>query len=156
MPFLEWLGSWPVAGLLRGSPTGYLFINAAHVLSIGLLVGAILPLDCRLMGLTTRAPLAVLAPFLTKAAAVGLAGAIVTGCLLFLVRPLDYAGNPAFLIKLALLAAALLNIALQHRHAAFRDALAGGAIRAIVRLHAACSAALWLAVLLAGRWIGFL
>jgi hypothetical protein len=143
---LEALGQWPGALWLQRSGTAYLFVNAAHILGIGLLVGAILPLDLRL---------AVLAPFLTRAAGIGLALALLTGLWLFTVKPLEYAANPAFLWKLALLALALGNIALQHRGAALARAVAGGRVPGRVRASALASFSLWLAVLLAGRWIGF-
>ena len=54
MPFVEWLGTWPGAVLLQRSGTAYLFVNAAHIASIGLLIGGILPLDLRLAGLLAR------------------------------------------------------------------------------------------------------
>jgi hypothetical protein len=44
----------------------------------------------------------------------------------------------------------------QHRNHHFRVALDGGAVHVSVRLVACCSAVLWLAVLVAGRWVGFL
>lgn len=154
----EWLtmfGHWPGALWLQRSGTAYLFVNAAHILGIGLLVGAILPLDLRLAGLIRGAPLAVLAPFLTRAAACGLALALLTGSWLFTVKPLEYAANPAFLAKLALLALAFANIALQHRGRALATALATEQVPARVRASALASFTLWLAVLVAGRWIGF-
>lgn len=70
---LEPLGHWPGALWLQRSGTAYLLVSAAHILGIGLLVGAILPLDLRLLGLLRAAPLAVLAPFLTRVAGCGLA-----------------------------------------------------------------------------------
>ena len=47
-------------------------------------------------------------------------------------------------------------LGLQHRRPAFRAALAGGPLAASVRVSALVSALLWLSVLVAGRWIGFL
>lgn len=152
---LEALGHWPGALWLQRSGTAYLFVNAAHILGVGLLVGAILPLDLRLLGLIRGAPLAALAPFLTRAAAFGLGLALLTGLWLFTVKPLEYAGNPAFLWKLALLALALANIALQHRGAALQEAVASGQVPGRVRASALASFSLWLCVLVAGRWIGF-
>lgn len=156
MALAEWLGAWPGARLLQGSGTAYLFVNAAHILGIGLLLGAILPLDLRLLGFFRAAPLAVLAPFLSRTAAVGLGLALVTGFWLFTVRPAEYLGNAAFLWKLGFLMLALGNIALQHRSAAFRFAVQDGAVPPRARIHALASLCLWLAALLAGRWIGFL
>ncbi|WP_029354334.1 hypothetical protein [Bosea sp. 117] len=151
----SWLASWPGATWLRGSGTAYLVVNAAHILGIGLILGAILPLDARLMGIG-RAPLGVVGPLLSRAAAVGVGLALLTGFWLFTVRPIHYAGNAAFLAKLALVALALVNVAIQHANPAYRRALAGGAVSVGVRTSAAASALLWLAALLAGRWIGFL
>lgn len=153
---IEALAEWPGALLLRRSYVAYLAVNALHILGVGLLIGAILPLDLRLLGLFARAPLAVLGPFLARAAAAGLALAALTGAWLFTVSPAKYLDNPAFLAKLALLAFALVNVAAQHAGAGYRAALAGGAVAARVRMHAAVSAGAWVGVLVAGRWIGFL
>lgn len=155
-PFVDWLGGWPGAVLLQRSGTAYLLVSAVHILGIGLLVGAILPLDLRLLGFFRTVPLSVIGPFLSRAAAAGVALAIVTGLCLFTVKPVEYLDNAAFLWKVALLALALGNVVLQHRNRRFRVALADGDIHSGVRLAAACSAILWLSVLVAGRWIGFL
>lgn len=156
MPLVEWIGSWPGAVLLQRSGTAYLLVNAAHIAAVGLLIGSILPLDLRLIGLFRGVPLPVIGPFLSRMAAVGVALAIVTGLWLFTVKPGEYLGNAAFLCKVALLTFALANVVLQHRSRHFRVALAGGDVRASVRVVAGFSAVLWLSALVAGRWIGFL
>ena len=156
MSFVDWIGTWPGAVLLQRSGTFYLFVNAAHIASVGLLIGGILPLDLRLAGLLRGVPLAVIGPFLSRSAAIGLALAIVSGLWLFTVKPREYLGNAAFLWKMGLLALALANIAVQHRNHHYRLALDGGEVHLTVRLIAGCSLVLWLAVLVAGRWIGFL
>ncbi|MBP0581517.1 DUF2214 domain-containing protein [Labrys sp. LIt4] len=153
---LEIFAAWPGAVLLRDTPAAYIFVNAGHILGIGLLLGAVLPLDLRLAGLWPKVPVAVIGPFLTRTAATGLGLTLVCGLWLFSVRPAHYADNAAFQAKLALLALALINIGLQHRRPAFRAALAGGPLAASVRVSALVSALLWLSVLVAGRWIGFL
>ena len=71
-------------------------------------------------------------------------------------KPREYLENEAFLWKMALLALALVSVAVQHHNHHYRLALDGGAIHLSVRLVAGCSAVLWLAVLVAGRWMGFL
>jgi hypothetical protein len=152
----SWIASWPGAVLLQESGTAYLFVNAAHIVGIALLIGAILPLDLRLLGLFRTVPVAVIGPFLSRTAAVGVTWAVLTGLWLFSVKPAEYLVNPAFLTKMALLAFAIGNIALQHHGRHFRLALEGGKIQPRVRILAAFSALLWLSVLVAGRWIGFL
>lgn len=149
---LEAFEAWAGAAWLRESPTAYLFANAAHILGIGLLLGAILPLDLRLLGFFRRFPLEVLRPFLTRAAATGLALAAFTGLGLFSVKPEEYWANAAFRWKLVLLALALANVAIQHR----ATNTAGGDVPAAARITAGVSLSLWLGVLVAGRWIGFL
>ncbi|CAN5707450.1 hypothetical protein BH11PSE3_BH11PSE3_47930 [soil metagenome] len=155
MPLVEWIGAWPGAVLLQRSGIAYLLVNAAHIAGVGLLIGGILPLDLRLIGFFPSAPLAEIGPFLIRSAAIGGVLAIVTGLWLFTVKPAEYLANPAFLWKLGLLTVALANVGLQHRNHHFRRALVGGALYPGVRLVAAASATLWLSVLVAGRWIGF-
>jgi uncharacterized membrane protein YtjA (UPF0391 family) len=149
---LEAIGSWPGAIWLRESATAYLFVNAAHILGIGLLLGSILPLDLRVLGFFRRFPLEVLRSFLVRNAAVGLTLAIVTGIWLFSVKPAEYLANTAFRWKMVFLVIALLNAAFQHRG---ESARAFELTRA-TRVRAVLSLCLWLSALLAGRWIGFL
>jgi hypothetical protein len=147
---LEAIGEWPGAIWLQQSATAYLFVNAAHILGIAVLLGAILPLDLRLLGFFRRFPVEVLAPFLVRCAAVGLSLALLTGAWLFSVKPDEYLANAAFRWKLALLALALINVAFQHwgTHGSLN-------ISSAVRLRAGVSLCLWVCVLIAGRWIGF-
>jgi hypothetical protein len=145
-----------VAQGLRAARWGYAAVNTLHVFGIALLVGAILPLDLRLLGLFRTVPLDVLGPFLARSAALGVALAILTGLWLFSVQPAHYFSNDAFRYKLALLALALVNVALQHANRHFRMALGAGTIHPSVRALALVSIFLWLSTLLAGRWIGFL
>jgi hypothetical protein len=146
---LEAIGGWPGASWLQHSATAYLFVNAAHILGLAVLLGAILALDLRLLGLFRRFPIRVLGPFLVRFAAAGLGLALLTGAWLFSVKPDQYLSNPAFRWKLVLLTIALVNAALQHRSAGvMRESPA-------VRARAGLSLCLWLSVLVAGRWIGF-
>lgn len=151
----DWAGGWPGAVWLQGSGTAYLFVNAAHILAVGLLVGAVLPLDLRLLGFFRAVPLAVIGPFLQRVAVTGVVLAMLTGLWLFSVRPRDYAGNPAFLAKMALLVLAFGNVAIQHVGGRFRVATTAEVVPPAARIAAGVSASLWIAVLIAGRWIGF-
>jgi hypothetical protein len=153
--WLEWLGNLPHAELLRRFATLYLFVNAAHILGIGLLLGAILPLDLRLIGVLREGPMAVLAPFLVRVAAAGLAIAVLTGLMLFSVKPLEYADNPALWAKLGLITLGMVNVVIQHRARGWDAVRRGAEPGATVRMLAATSFAIWLATLVAGRWIGF-
>jgi hypothetical protein len=153
---LQALADWPVAAALRRSAIAYPLVNAAHIISLGLLLGAITTLDLRLLGLFRAHPVAVLGPPLWRVAACGLALAAVTGFLLFSTRPLAYAENPAFLTKLGLIGLGLLNLLVLRFNAHWRLALGGGAVHGSVRAAALLSLVAWMGAVVAGRWIGFL
>jgi hypothetical protein len=152
---LSLIHDWPGAALMRRSAVAYAAVNAAHILGMGLLVGAALPMDLRLLGAFRRVPMAVVVPFLARLAGAGLVLAVVTGAMLWSVSPAGYLDNPAFRVKLALLAGALAMVAIQHANPAFRAVADGAAPALSVRVAAALSAVLWLAIIGAGRWIGF-
>jgi hypothetical protein len=153
---LAWIGTLPFALAIRRSATLYIFVNAAHILSFGIIIGAILPLDLRLIGLFRKVPVAVVGPYLSHAAAVGVALTIATGFCLFSVNPVEYAGNAAFLAKVTLLALGVTNAALLHLTPQWRAAVKGGPISLRVRLSALLSIIVWTGAVVAGRWIGFL
>jgi hypothetical protein len=153
---VDWIGHWPGARWLQQSGTAYLFVNAAHILGLGLLLGAMLPLDVRLVLGRAQPVLSVLAPVAIRTAAVGLALAMLTGAWLFSVNPGGYLQNAAFRWKLLLLSLALINVAVQHRQwRSLGLPEARDALPARVRVLAGTSALLWIATLVAGRWIGF-
>jgi hypothetical protein len=153
---LQALAAWPVAGYLRGSTAAYAAVNAAHIFSLALIVGAIAALDLRMLGLFRAFPLGALAVPLSRVAAAGVVLSIATGILLFAVRPVAYAANPAFLIKIALVAVGVVNaLALRfNRH--WPAAVDGGPIHPTIRAAAMFSLLVWAGAILAGRWIGFL
>ncbi|MDB5380706.1 MAG: hypothetical protein JWO26_338 [Rhodospirillales bacterium] len=156
MDLLGALSEWRVAALLRNSGTAYALVNSAHVASIGLLFGAIVTLDLRLVGAFRQHPVAHLAPPLVQVAGWGFAFATATGFLLFSVRPLAYLDNIAFQLKLGLLALAGLNVLLLKINPRWRVAVGGRTPLASVRAAALVSLILWMATIVAGRWIGFL
>lgn len=153
---LQLLADWPLAAAIRRSGIVYPLVNAAHIAGIGLLLGAIVTLDLRVLGLFRAAPLGALGPPLARVAAGGLALAVATGFLLFSTRPLGYAENPAFLLKLGLVALGVANALLLPRNHHWSVALAGGAVHISLRAAAFLSILIWLGAVLAGRWIGFL
>ncbi|WP_037084162.1 DUF6644 family protein [Neorhizobium vignae] len=156
MEFLAMAAETPLARALIASSTLYLLVNAAHILGIGMLFGAILALDLRLLGLAPAVPLATIAPFLSRLAGAGVLLAILTGLCLFSVRPLEYARNPAFLAKFGLVALGVLNVAVVHFGSGWRAVLSGGKPTTALRISAVLSVVLWISAVIAGRWIGFL
>ncbi|MGF1562379.1 MAG: DUF2214 domain-containing protein [Geminicoccaceae bacterium] len=148
---IAWIEASALATWLRYSTIAYPLLSAAHIAAIGALLTTALWLDTRLLagtldGLTTR---------LQRLSAFALIAAAGTGALLFSVSASDYLVNPAFRAKLALLAAALGNVALVHAGGIWRRSLETGAPGTALRLAALASLALWPCVLVAGRFIGF-
>jgi hypothetical protein len=143
---LEALEATSFASALRTSFYLYPLVNAAHILALGMLVTTALLMDVRLLGLARHLPAASVIGTLRPVAIGALIIAAVTGFLLFSVRPLEYVGNPAFRIKLVLLALALLNAGI---------ATALGERNRLVPVLAVSSILLWLSALVAGRFIGF-
>jgi hypothetical protein len=141
-----------VAEALRFSRWGYAAVNAAHILCFALLVGAIVPLDLRLLGLWRAVPRAALAQVLVPVAAAGLLLAMATGLLLFSVRAREYAELGVFQVKLALVAVGTLAaLALHVRHGVLLE----DAGRTRLAWHAGLSMACWLGALACGRLIAF-
>ncbi|MEC9347233.1 MAG: hypothetical protein VYB54_13470 [Pseudomonadota bacterium] len=139
-----------VAQAMRHSRWLYAGVNTAHVLGIALLVGSILPLNLRLLGLHRTLRMMDLSRLLVPVAATGVALALSSGTLLFLARPGAYLDEPLFLVKMVLVLAGLLH-ALELRFVRGLDQ----AGQARLRVGACVSATLWLAALVAGRMIAY-
>lgn len=152
--------NWPavleattLATALRESVWVYPLVNSAHILGVALLVGAIVPLDLRLLGAWREIPLAPLWRVLTRMAAVGLAVAIMAGVLLFVSRAVDYVESALFLSKMSLVAVGLANVAILYRFAPVGPPADRPSMR--VRVAAGVSLGVWPAVAVLGRLVGY-
>src|ERR687892_1742012 len=152
----EWLmalEATALAGALRGSVWAYPLVNAGHILGVALLVGAMLPLDLRLLGAWQSVPLAPLWRVLTRTAGAGLGLAIVFGILLFITRATEYAASGLFLSKMVVVGVGTANaLALRtlvpDAVAPMRSALEKPPVR--VQLAGGISLAAWLTALMLG------
>jgi hypothetical protein len=144
--------AWGPVAALRTSTVAYPVVNALHILGICLLVGVILALDARVLGIWRGSGWRTSVAELSPVAAAGLLLAIATGALLFTVRASRYIDNPALLTKWALVAFGLVNVFVFHR--AMRRSQ-DAAPSFTLRLCAAISAATWVGAVFAGRWIAF-
>ena len=137
---------------LRVSRLGYAAVSGAHVLGIALLIGAVLPLDLRLLGFWPKTSRESLFRILVPMAVIGLLIAAPTGLLLFSVRAQEYALVPYFQAKLALIAIGIVGaLLIHHSHGLTLE----GASRTRLRLHAIASMTCWLGALACGRMIAF-
>jgi len=157
LDLLTALHDWAPIAFLRGGRWSYAAVNAAHILGFALLIGAIVPLDLRLLGWRRDVSLASMARVLLPVATTGLVIAIAAGFLLFAVRAPDYAAKPLFWVKMALVICAIVNAALLHRATAWERARRSDDHVAASRLRLAgmLSIVLWIAVLVCGRMLAF-
>ena len=146
-----------LANWLRASFWVYPFINTAHVLGIALLVGAIGPVDARLLGAWPEIPLQNLTHSVLPFAMAGCMLAILSGSLLFVVQPLDYAGKPIFWVKLGLVTAGVANALLLRRTAGWQLIDLGHNHPPAPRLRWAggLSLGFWLGALVLGRLLAY-
>ena len=140
------------AQYLRASRWGYAAVSGAHILAIALLIGAILPLNLRLLGLWPSVPRANLLRVLVPVAATGLVLAVLTGPLLFSVRAQEYAAVGYLRAKVILVLLGLLSALTIHR--AYGLTLEEASERRL-RFHALFSLGCWLGALACGRLIAF-
>lgn len=122
-----------------------------HVLGIALLVGAIVLLDLRLLGLWRAVPVAVLGPPAVSVATTGLALAVASGAALFVVQATEYVANPFLYVKFAAILLGLMNVAALRLAGDWTDERLGRRSRwaGLISLLA------WLTALAAGRLIAY-
>ena len=137
-PVLAWLEASALADWV-GGPI-YPLISAMHILSICFLIAPVVLADLRIVRFKVIDDWVVQ---LSRIAVLGFGAAAITGVLLFAVQATRYTENPAVLIKFALILLAGTNAALFASFKTMRP------------MTASLSICLWLAVLLAGRWIAF-
>lgn len=144
-----------LAFAIRDSTWIYPAANVGHILGLALVVGPIILLDLRLLGLMRAVDVEALSRLATPLVVAGLVVSIVSGAALFAADAGAMAANPAFWVKIGLVAAVVLNALLfrllWHRAIPAWDA----APPLLGRLQAAASVALWLCAASAGRLIAY-
>jgi hypothetical protein len=113
--WLPWLEGTAVATAMRESSWLYPVVEILHILGFVVLVGSAAMWDLRLLGVSRSLPVTLMAGHLLPWARGGLLLAAPTGALLFASDATTIAVNPAFQLKLALIAGAILNAAAFHR-----------------------------------------
>jgi hypothetical protein len=137
-------GGWP-----------YAIVNVIHLAGLMLLLGPILLLDLRLLGLGKRFPAVQVSQALTPFAVAGLTIAVLSGIALFSADASALIGNRMMQLKLCAIALSLANV-LTFRAVFARHLPAWDQRRPVAgRASAAASIGLWLTVLVAGRLIAY-
>ncbi len=138
------------AAYIRESSLLYPFANVAHVVAVMIFFAAIASMDLRLMRVIRGTPAPLVIARLRPVAIGALVVIAATGALLFAPEAVSIGRNWAFLLKLAAIALALVNIAVNdwalHR---------SGEKSRTVQLTAGLSLMLWLSVASLGRLIAY-
>ena len=151
------LESLPIAVAMRQSLWLYPIVEIAHITGFVVLVGSIVVLDLRLLGLNPSLSARGLAHHVLPWSMGAFFVIVPTGLLMFMAHAQDLVGNRAFQLKLSLIMLAGINAAAFHT-GAFRTAAQWD--RDVkppprVKFHAAASLAIWAGVLACGRLLAY-
>lgn len=146
-----------VGEAMRQSLLLYPIVEIVHLIGIALLVGSIVCLDLRLMGLRLKLPASIAAQHLLPVTIAGFSLAVASGALLFVTEAASLFYNPAFRLKLILIALGGINAALFHL-GPWRRVVQWEHARppAAARVGGAVSMVLWLGAVACGRMIAYL
>jgi len=155
--WLVWLEQSGLGVAMRQWRWLYPIVEIVHISGFVLLVGAAAMFDLRLLGVSRRLPTEGMARHLLPWARAGFTLVLPTGLMMFVAHAGEMATNPAFRLKLVLIAAALLNAGIFHR-GVFRSVPAWDAAippPVAARLAAIASLLLWTGVIACGRLLAY-
>jgi uncharacterized membrane protein len=153
LTLFTWCDQTALAAALRDSTWLFPVIETLHLLSLALLGGAVLLVDLRLLGIGLRAqPVDRLAAATRPWLFGSLAVIVGSGVLLFMSEAMKCYANPAFWLKMAFLAVAVVFTLTVRSRVLARDDWRS---EAAPRLVAIVSIVLWTGVGITGRGIGF-
>jgi hypothetical protein len=142
---------------MRESLWAFPIAEAIHIMAFAIVVGSIVVLDLRLLGLSRRIPVAKLSAHIVPWTLGAFAVAVASGLSMFTAHTADYLTNPVFMLKMGLILAAGVNAAMLHvgamQSGAAWDIDAGTPLR--VKVAAGASILLWLSVIACGRLLAY-
>jgi hypothetical protein len=147
-----------LADAIRENDLLFPLIESVHVLAICLVVGSIMAVDLRLLGLAwIKRPVSAVTRGILPLTWGAFAVAVASGFLMFISNATKYLGNGFFVAKLCLIAAAGVNMLVFHFVSAKDQPRWDNQARPplTARLAGGISVLLWIAVVACGRWIGF-
>jgi hypothetical protein len=156
--WLGWIEQTALAVAMRHWLWLYPAVEVVHIVGFVVLVGAAAMFDLRLLGIGKSLGVADMARHLLRPARAAALLVVPTGLLMFTAHASEMAQNPAFRLKLLLIAGAALNATLFHR-GVFRTVEAwnrDAATPAAARLAGAVSLILWAGVITCGRLLAYL
>jgi uncharacterized protein DUF6644 len=156
--FCSWLSHIPVVVELHESEIVFPIVQVVHVLGLVLMVGTVVLVDLRLLGvLLPREPAQEICGPLLKLSWVGFAVLVVSGLLLFAAQAESMYGNTFFRLKFLLLAISGLNVATFHATTYRRvgEWGASGTTPRHAKVAAGVSLVLWTGVMSASHFIPY-
>jgi len=158
LEFCQWLDQTAVGSTIRQSLWLFPAIETVHLLGMAALVGTITVLDLRLLGWAMpQRRVSEVTVRLLPWAWLGFGVQVVTGVLLFSSEAVKIYGNPAFRLKMLLLLLAgiqalLFQTVVSRKLPTWDDR---PALPVMAKVMGMISILLWLAIVTAGRFIGF-
>jgi hypothetical protein len=155
--WLQWLERTGVAATVRDSTWLYPVVETVHIIGFVLLVGAAAMFDLRLLGLSRGLSVSDVAGHLLTWSRASLLIVVPSGLLLFMSSATSLSTNPAFRLKLVLLAAAGVNAYMFHRwqFKTVKEWNRDVPTPVAAKISAAVSLALWAGVISCGRFIAY-
>lgn len=151
-----WIEGTPIAQWVSLSLYAYPLLLAVHIVGLAVVVGIFMMRDLRLVGCFKGLdPVAFLS--LSKFAWVGFIFNAISGVMLFTSQAVTFAGNPAFLIKIAciIVGMALAGV-IQSRLRADTQGGVDAFISRSTRTLAVCSLLTWTGAIIAGRLVAYI
>ncbi|MFM1896366.1 MAG: hypothetical protein RLZZ385_1440 [Pseudomonadota bacterium] len=148
--------NWPIAWTIGGT-WWFPLLESIHVVAITLMLGSLLMVDLRLLGLAAnRYPIRTLHRELVPWTWATFVVATITGLGMFITRAASHVVNPAFQWKVFLLLLAFINMLVFHikiyKNIERWDAPNPHGFT--LRTFGAVSLLIWSGVMLSGRWVG--
>jgi hypothetical protein len=148
----------PLSVAMREGAWLYPVVEIVHIAGFSVLVGSVVLFDLRVLGFARTLPVAALGEHLLRWALASVLLVVPAGLLLFSAHPVELSTNPAFLLKLVLIALAGLNALALHL-LPYRSVAGWDRERPappLARAGAAVSILLWLGVIACGRMLAYL
>jgi hypothetical protein len=157
--FCEWLAATPLSTQIQTVAWVIPAVQTIHILSISVVIAAAAMVDLRVLGILSRGePVAAVARRFLPSIWWTLLVLLLSGSTLIIGEPGRSLDNPAFLLKMSMLVAALvLTLYFQwglRLDALFWEVSLGRRLGG--RLVAAVSLILWVGIIFAGRWIAYI
>lgn len=161
MPFADFWLSLEMLPFTQeiGATAWFPFIESIHVLSITLMLGAILMVDLRVLGLAAKSyPVSTMARELVPWSGIAFLLATATGVAMFMTRAASHVDNTAFQIKMVLLLLGGINILVFHTQekALLQSLDVTFPVPLRAKVCAGISLFVWVGAMVAGRWVGHL